>query len=504
MHSRVAVESRGRQVRPVGWVQSSAMLVRREAARQVGWLDPDFFVYSDETDFCKRLHDAGWRILFVPGARAVHHDQLSTDSAAMRRRIVEFHRNRDLYFRKHGMALTRIVWKAVLDLGLPGPRGRGAVLPGHDPRRYLLHARQELVPRTRRGDPRGGRACTTRAEQQPPAPLRFPTGWNTPTSPSLPPSAAPSGRCSSSSHAERLALLAGLVVLAVAEGALAYSLGTGSLDRLSGAAGLAAAALGIAGRGRGGGDTGAAAGDRAGRGADRRAVPAAAVVRQRRHVPRTGRRRRPPRAAAAALLRARGGRRSRSAGVPCAAASCARCPSLIAAPAAAFFAFACLSLLWADDLEAGANLLAVLHAPVRRCCSPASRAPTSRTASREPWQRPRSRWRRCSPLVGLWQAATHELFFYAPNLAVSNANTDFFRVTSLFGDPSLYGRHLVLGIGVALSLLAARRWRPWPLIALLVIMWAGLFFSYSQSSMVALLVVTLALAVRYRRPARAR
>ena len=48
-------------------MQSSAMLVRREAARQVGWLDPDFFVYSDETDFCKRLHDAGWRILFAPG-----------------------------------------------------------------------------------------------------------------------------------------------------------------------------------------------------------------------------------------------------------------------------------------------------------------------------------------------------------------------------------------------------------------------------------------------------
>jgi O-antigen ligase len=95
----------------------------------------------------------------------------------------------------------------------------------------------------------------------------------------------------------------------------------------------------------------------------------------------------------------------------------------------------------------------------------------------------------------LWQAATHELFFYAPNLAASNANTDYFRVTSLFGDPSLYGRHVMLGIGVALTLLATRRWRTWPLIGLVVLMWAGLLFSYSQSSMTALLVVTLALAV---------
>ncbi|HEV3376974.1 MAG TPA: glycosyltransferase family 2 protein, partial [Thermoleophilaceae bacterium] len=92
LHDRYAVQSRGAETREVGWVQSSAMLVRREAAEQVGWLDPDFFVYSDETDFCKRLHDAGWRILFVPAARAVHHDQLSTDAEAMRRRIVEFHR----------------------------------------------------------------------------------------------------------------------------------------------------------------------------------------------------------------------------------------------------------------------------------------------------------------------------------------------------------------------------------------------------------------------------
>jgi N-acetylglucosaminyl-diphospho-decaprenol L-rhamnosyltransferase len=145
-HERVAVQSTGAGVREVGWVQSSAALVRREAAEQVGWLDSDFFVYSDETDFCRRLHDAGWRILFVPGARAVHHDQLGTDSAAMRRRIVEFHRNRDLYFRKHGMHLTRLVWKACWTWAYLVRAAAAAVLPDRDARRYLLHARQELLP----------------------------------------------------------------------------------------------------------------------------------------------------------------------------------------------------------------------------------------------------------------------------------------------------------------------------------------------------------------------
>jgi GT2 family glycosyltransferase len=146
LHERYAVQSRGAAVREVGWVQSSAMLVRREAAEQVGWLDPAFFVYSDETDFCKRLHDGGWRILFVPRARAVHHDQLGTDAAAMRRRIVEFHRNRDLYFRKHGMPVTRVLWRVCWTWAYL-VRAAGAVaLPGHDPRRYLIHARQQLLP----------------------------------------------------------------------------------------------------------------------------------------------------------------------------------------------------------------------------------------------------------------------------------------------------------------------------------------------------------------------
>ena len=151
LQDAVAVESSGSAVREVGWVQSSAMLVRRGAAEQVGWLDSDFFVYSDETDFCKRLHDAGWRILFTPAARAIHHDQLGTDAASMQRRIVEFHRNRDRYFLKHGLTLTRLTWKACWTWAYLARAVVAAILPGRNPRRYLLHARQELFPRRGEG-----------------------------------------------------------------------------------------------------------------------------------------------------------------------------------------------------------------------------------------------------------------------------------------------------------------------------------------------------------------
>jgi N-acetylglucosaminyl-diphospho-decaprenol L-rhamnosyltransferase len=146
LHRRLVVQSRGERPRVVGWAQSSAMLVRRAAAEEVSYLDPSFFVYSDETDFCKRLGDAGWRIVWVPRARAVHHEQLAGDGPAATRRIVEFHRGRERYLRKHHFAAVALVVRLLGAWPYAVRALAATVLPGHDPRRYLLHARQALRP----------------------------------------------------------------------------------------------------------------------------------------------------------------------------------------------------------------------------------------------------------------------------------------------------------------------------------------------------------------------
>jgi GT2 family glycosyltransferase len=65
----LVVQSQGDRVRHVDWAPAAALLVRRDAASAVDWLG------TDEVEFCRRLHDAGWRVLYVPDARAVHHDQ---------------------------------------------------------------------------------------------------------------------------------------------------------------------------------------------------------------------------------------------------------------------------------------------------------------------------------------------------------------------------------------------------------------------------------------------
>ena len=145
LHRLVTVQSRGARTREVDWCQSSALLVRTAAAAQVGYLDPDFFVYSDEVDFARRLRNLGWRSLYVPRAAAIHHEQLATDTIPGRR-IIELSRNRDLYMRKHhSPAAARAVrWLTAWSYAL---RAVAALaLPGRSPTRYWRHVTATLAP----------------------------------------------------------------------------------------------------------------------------------------------------------------------------------------------------------------------------------------------------------------------------------------------------------------------------------------------------------------------
>jgi N-acetylglucosaminyl-diphospho-decaprenol L-rhamnosyltransferase len=145
LHRLYTVQSRGERVREVDWCQSAALLVRREAAAEVDYLDPDFFVYSDEVDFARRLRDRGWRSVFVPEARAIHHEQLATD-AVPERRIVELSRNRDLYMKKHHSpaAALAVRWLTAYSYAV---RALIATLrPGQSPARFLRHVSATLQP----------------------------------------------------------------------------------------------------------------------------------------------------------------------------------------------------------------------------------------------------------------------------------------------------------------------------------------------------------------------
>ncbi|HEU4392771.1 MAG TPA: glycosyltransferase family 2 protein [Solirubrobacterales bacterium] len=146
LHRWLTVQSKGAATRRVDWAQSSALLVRREAAEAVGYMDPEFFVYYDECDFAKRLAAAGWHSLFVPAATAVHHDQLSTDLAKGLPRIVEFHRNRDRYMRKHHGRAAALAVRLLTAWFYALRALAAAAMPSQPARVYWAHARQALCP----------------------------------------------------------------------------------------------------------------------------------------------------------------------------------------------------------------------------------------------------------------------------------------------------------------------------------------------------------------------
>jgi hypothetical protein len=165
----------------------------------------------------------------------------------------------------------------------------------------------------------------------------------------------------------------------------------------------------------------------------------------------------------------------------------------VAVPASALIGWASLSLLWARDLQQGSIELLFFIFPFAALLAIVARAPYA------VWL-PRALAAALVGLaavfaaVGLYQAWSHTLVF-AQDLRVANAYTTYFRVTSLFKDPSIYGRQLVLAISLLVALLWLARVRLVVAIPLVCLLFAGLYFSYSQSSIVVLFVTVLASTV---------
>ena len=172
----------------------------------------------------------------------------------------------------------------------------------------------------------------------------------------------------------------------------------------------------------------------------------------------------------------------------------------LALPLAAFVAWTGITLCWTQDLTKGAVALLFFFLPFGLLAL---------VLARLPW-RPRLLPRLylqlagmglLLALIGIYQYAAHDVFWNA-KVIVGNAYQPFYRVNSLFWDPSIYGRFLVVA-ALAILVVAVRgpagRAR---LVAAgaLAVTWVGLLFSFSQSSFVSLLVAGAVAGVVLLRP----
>ena len=166
----------------------------------------------------------------------------------------------------------------------------------------------------------------------------------------------------------------------------------------------------------------------------------------------------------------------------------------LALPLAAFVVWNGFSLLWSDDLREGSIFLLAFVLPFGLLAIGFARLPWARrpllgvyagvvlTAVAFAW-------------IGLYQWATRDVF-WNPTVIVGNAYAPFYRVNSVFWDPSIYGRYLVVAIlaTLALVLLGVRGRDAAAAIVLIATLWLGLLFSFSQSSFAALVAGVLAAA----------
>jgi putative inorganic carbon (hco3(-)) transporter len=174
----------------------------------------------------------------------------------------------------------------------------------------------------------------------------------------------------------------------------------------------------------------------------------------------------------------------------------------IAWPLAAFVVWSAISLIWSIDIRRGSTELDAALLPFTLFALALARLRWSRRLLQGLLVQLVS-MALVFALVGVYQYETRDIF-WNPKVINSNAYAPFFRVNSVFWDPSIYGRFLVLAILACLALVVTRVGRPWLAVTTVVIaaLWIGLALSFSQSSFTALVVGLVAAAlVAWRRRA---
>jgi GT2 family glycosyltransferase len=99
--------------REVDVLMGACLLLRRKALEQVGWMDEDYFIYSEEVDLCTRVRKAGWKLFWQPQAEVVHYGGQSTQQVA-ESMFLQLYQGKVLYFRKHHGWPAVQVYKLIL------------------------------------------------------------------------------------------------------------------------------------------------------------------------------------------------------------------------------------------------------------------------------------------------------------------------------------------------------------------------------------------------------
>ena len=89
------------EVAEVKAVSGSCMFIRRQVYEQIGGLDEQFFAYQEDSDYCMRARQAGWKVMYVPLSSIIHYGGEGGSKTQPYYAIFQWHRSYFLYYRKH-------------------------------------------------------------------------------------------------------------------------------------------------------------------------------------------------------------------------------------------------------------------------------------------------------------------------------------------------------------------------------------------------------------------
>jgi GT2 family glycosyltransferase len=100
---------------PVDWVSGAALMTRRSLFDEVGVLDEDYWLYTEETDWCFRVRKSGWEVVLIPTARVTHIARAASRQA-YKKTMLHFYRSRLLFMAKHCGLVVNFIAKTSLVL----------------------------------------------------------------------------------------------------------------------------------------------------------------------------------------------------------------------------------------------------------------------------------------------------------------------------------------------------------------------------------------------------
>ena len=96
----------------VDWVSGACMMIRRRAVEEVGLLDEAFFMYWEDADWCRRMWNRGWKVVYYPNASVIHTAGESSRKNHLQASLA-FHQSAYRLYQKHSPQVAKIWWPVI-------------------------------------------------------------------------------------------------------------------------------------------------------------------------------------------------------------------------------------------------------------------------------------------------------------------------------------------------------------------------------------------------------